>query len=441
MRKVLALCIGLIMLFSACTNPVMDTQPSARYTGVVGMYPFELTTSPGGTAEVFGNHADGYTIYAESFRGYEVRDWIIDGVSMGAYDSFSFRDLANYPSKIHIIFEAIPCPYDEYEDGKVYHGGDYVCVDGFHYRAKWWTQNERPPGTSGAWELIGPCTHVQYVYIHVNAAPGGILSGTNPIKVIKGSDYTVDFVPDYGYELADATANGVSVPTVGNSVPLTNIQNNINLDVSFVQTIPQYVVTASTGPNGIITPAGSVIVNAGETVTFDITPDPGYQIDNVLVDGVSVGAITSYTFQNIQDNHSIEAQFAIGGPYHLFNATAGPNGSINPSGSIWVPDRGSETFIITANPGFQIQNILVDGIAVLPAGTIATEYSYTFENVVMTHTIEATFTEASIQEWMPHTAYQLGDEVVFNEAVYVCEYAHTSLPGWEPGIVWFWNLK
>lgn len=70
-----------------------------------------------------------------------------------------------------------------------------------------------------------------------------------------------------------------------------------------------YTITASAGPNGSISPSGSVTVNQGSNKSFTITPDSGYSIDDVLVDGSSVGAVSSYTFTNVTQNHTISATF------------------------------------------------------------------------------------------------------------------------------------
>lgn len=70
-----------------------------------------------------------------------------------------------------------------------------------------------------------------------------------------------------------------------------------------------YTITASAGPNGSISPSGSVTVNQGSNKSFTITPNSGYSIDDVLVDGSSVGAVSSYTFTNVTQNHTISATF------------------------------------------------------------------------------------------------------------------------------------
>ena len=70
------------------------------------------------------------------------------------------------------------------------------------------------------------------------------------------------------------------------------------------------VITATAGDNGRIAPTGDVAVPKGESKTFTITPDSGYHIKDVLVDGKSVGAVSTYTFENVVDNHTIHATFA-----------------------------------------------------------------------------------------------------------------------------------
>lgn len=72
----------------------------------------------------------------------------------------------------------------------------------------------------------------------------------------------------------------------------------------------RFTITATAGANGSITPSGKVSVEAGGSQTFTITPNEGYEIADVLVDGVSVGAVSSYTFSGVQANRTIEATFA-----------------------------------------------------------------------------------------------------------------------------------
>ncbi len=74
-------------------------------------------------------------------------------------------------------------------------------------------------------------------------------------------------------------------------------------------TIPTYAITASSGPNGSVTPAGVTEVSSMNSQTYNITPITGYGVSDVLVDGVSVGPVTSYTFTDVSAVHTIEASF------------------------------------------------------------------------------------------------------------------------------------
>ena len=71
-----------------------------------------------------------------------------------------------------------------------------------------------------------------------------------------------------------------------------------------------HTIDATTGSNGSISLPGQTAVNGGDDQTYAITPDVGYYTDDVLVDGNSVGPVGSYTFTNVQTNHTISASFA-----------------------------------------------------------------------------------------------------------------------------------
>jgi hypothetical protein len=146
-----------------------------------------------------------------------------------------------------------------------------------------------------------------------------------------------------------------------------------------------FTISASAGSGGSISPSGSITVPFGANQTFTITPGFEEAVADVQVDGASVGAVTSYAFNNVQANHTISATFkGIGQP--TITATAGSGGSISPSGSITVPFGANQTFTISPDAGFTVADVLVDGASV---GAVT---SYTFNNVQANHTIGASFT-------------------------------------------------
>ena len=73
-----------------------------------------------------------------------------------------------------------------------------------------------------------------------------------------------------------------------------------------------YTIEATAGTGGSISPSGNVSVREGRDQTFTITPDKGYAVSNVKIDGKSIGAVKSYTFENVSRTHTIEVIFVKG---------------------------------------------------------------------------------------------------------------------------------
>jgi len=104
-------------------------------------------------------------------------------------------------------------------------------------------------------------------------------------------------------------------------------------DFTFVPqgtTINQFTISASAGANGSISPVGSVAVNQGASQSFTITPNAGYAVNAVTVDGASQGAISSYSFSNVQAAHTISATFKTSG-----GTTGGTNIAPGGTGYRW----------------------------------------------------------------------------------------------------------
>ena len=142
---------------------------------------------------------------------------------------------------------------------------------------------------------------------------GTQVSGTATVKVSEGSDVVIKVNPALGYVISSVRVANVSVTLNNeNSYTITNITANTVLSVSFTasSTAKQYTISASAGANGIISPSGSVTVEEGKDITFTITPDNGYEVDTVKVDGVVV-ALTNgqYKFTNVGASQNIYATF------------------------------------------------------------------------------------------------------------------------------------
>jgi uncharacterized repeat protein (TIGR02543 family) len=146
-----------------------------------------------------------------------------------------------------------------------------------------------------------------------------------------------------------------------------------------------YSIVASAGANGTISPAGNVSVNAGASQAFTITPNSGYVIDAVTVDGVSQGINPSYTFNNLVANHTISVTFKLVTVTYSIVASAGANGTISPAGNVSVNAGASQAFTIRPSGDYVIDAVIVDGVSQ------GINPSYTFNNVAANHSISVTF--------------------------------------------------
>ncbi|MCF7730616.1 MAG: carboxypeptidase regulatory-like domain-containing protein [Akkermansiaceae bacterium] len=153
--------------------------------------------------------------------------------------------------------------------------------------------------------------------INATAGTGGSITPGGVVIVNGGANQTFTITADGGYAISQVLVDGVNNPAAVSSGTYTfnNISANHTIAASFVA-VPSHPITASAGEDGSISPSGSVLVNKGANQTFTITPDFGYAVADVVVDTVSQGAITSYTFTNVQGAHAITATFTTG-PYAL----------------------------------------------------------------------------------------------------------------------------
>ncbi|MCI2000550.1 MAG: S-layer homology domain-containing protein [Clostridia bacterium] len=131
------------------------------------------------------------------------------------------------------------------------------------------------------------------------------LQNKAPYSIIRMHDGTADIItPVYDSELQTLTfeADKFSTYTIAYTEKASSPSGG-GSSTSY------YTITASAGDGGSISPSGSVAVSKGEYKEFTITPDDGYSIDDVIVDGESVGAVENYSFNDIDEAHTIKAVF------------------------------------------------------------------------------------------------------------------------------------
>ena len=197
-----------------------------------------------------------------------------------------------------------------------------------------------------------------------------------------GMTPTFTVTANAGYAIEHVYVDGEEVTLTNGTYTFAALTANHTISATFTE--DTHTITATAGNGGSIDPDGANVVMTGSTVVYTITPATGYDIADVTVDNVSVGAVATYTFENVTADHAIAATFSA--QQFTITATAGANGTITPSGVQTVAYGATPTFTVTADAGYEIDEVRVDGQVVT-----LTNGAYTFAAVAADHEIFAAF--------------------------------------------------
>ena len=196
-----------------------------------------------------------------------------------------------------------------------------------------------------------------------NGTGSGTVTGTG---ISCGTDCSEAYTAGTSVSLTAAAAvsstfTGWTGACSGTANPCT-VTMNAAATVTAAFALKTFVITASAGSGGSISPTGGINVNHGASQTFVITPSTGYRIASVTVDGVSQGTPGSYSFSNVTAAHTIQAAFAAI-PYTL---TVSKNGT------------GSGTVTATGiNCGTDCSEVLTAGTSVSLTASAAANSTFT----------------------------------------------------------------
>ncbi|MFZ0931588.1 MAG: PKD domain-containing protein [Syntrophobacteraceae bacterium] len=151
---------------------------------------------------------------------------------------------------------------------------------------------------------------LQAFTVTASSGPGGTITPAGATIVTIGSSQSYTITPSPNYYLWSLTVDGVNV---GNPLNYNfgNVISDHTIEADFA---PYPVISASAGVGGMISPTGVTVVSPGGDVTFTITPNPGYQLAQLTVDGTSVAGPspypTTYAFNDTWSDHVITAVFS-----------------------------------------------------------------------------------------------------------------------------------
>ena len=397
------------------TNITANHTISASFTPVSVTYNITASAGTGGTISPSGtvsvNSGSNRTFTITPAAGYTIAGVTVDGTPAGAVTSYTFNNVtANHT--ISASFSPVIVTYNIAASagtgGTISPSGTVSVNSGSNrtftitpaagYTIAGVTVDGTPAGAVTSYTfnnvtanhtISASFSPVVVTYnINASAGTGGTISPSGTVSVNSGSNQTFTITPASGFETADVVVDGVSAGAL-TAYTFSNVTAVHSISATF-RTIPvvTYRITANSTEGGTITPSGTVTVNSGSNQAFTITPAQGYEIEDVFVDGMSAGPVTSYEFKNVTSDHGISVAFALLPTEFPITATAGPGGSINPSGTVSATTGSKQSFTITPDAGYQIAGVTVDGIS---AGAVS---YYEFSNIDSEHTISAEFSLA-----------------------------------------------
>ena len=243
-------------------------------------------------------------------------------------------------------------------------------------------------GATSAPSSAATVTVNQLTITVTQTANGLITPGTSNVNY--GDTPTFNITPAYGYYISSITADGAAVPVtspLGQAYQFSPVSANGSLTATFA--INTYTLIVNVGVGGSSNIA-SQAVNVGSVENFVFTPNIGYSVSDVIVNGtIDKGAVSSLSL-TITGDTTVSVSFALN--TYTITVNQGANGIIAP-GTSTVNYGATPSFTITPNAGYYIVSITANGSAVTV--TSSSGQTYQFSAVSANDSITATFASSS----------------------------------------------
>lgn len=181
-------------------------------------------------------------------------------------------------------------------------------------------------------------------------------------EVAAGGSVTLTVSPNDGYMVSSVLVNYSEVELSDGKLVLSDIDGNKVVSVTFEEIEYTETVTVSVGDNGTVSPSGSVVVERGEDLELTITPDDGYRIASVILDGTDVTSEVKdsvFILSNVVSGHSVSVSFER--IVYAVEISCSVGGSVSPSGDVPVAYGDDLTISIVPDEGYRISKVTMDG--------------------------------------------------------------------------------
>ena len=305
----------------------------AEFNEIIPEYTITVNADPTNGGEVSGGgiYSLGATcvLTASPNPDFVFENWTRNDIEVSTSPSFDFEVTRNAEYVAHFVQDANHCTItaiaDPFEGGAVSGSGTYElgiqCVlnafpaVGFEF-VNWTTQDGNQVSTNAQFGFTVTSNAVYIAHfrrivnhytITASVEPAGAGSVIGAATFDEGDSCTLIAMPNPTYSFVSWTENGIVVSTDDHYT--FTVDRDRNLVAVFSQGL-FYTISASAGANGTISPEGDVFVEPGEDKTFAMIPNSGCSVQKVVVDGVDVGPVESYTFRSVNSDHTIHVQFS-----------------------------------------------------------------------------------------------------------------------------------